>query len=198
MKLNWKKIRRWLSNRNLAFVLIAAAAYLLWPASLVQTHPRPLPKAEKSRLVYVQDFSADVLGDGSSGWSRMWTERADLVCVKDGELVLSFSQADTYGAMFAFDGYEPRRIYEIHVRLKQLATNGALIVRVRKKGHRDMYQIAGLRLTPSANQEFQDIRLEFVAPESKGREVLMQLYQYDPRKDLGGTMIVDRMEILRW
>jgi len=193
-----KRIAQKLLNKNVAFVVVAVGAYFLWPESLVQRKPRPLPRAEKSRLIYACDFDSDVFDDPSSGWSRMYTDDPKLVFVKAGALTIEFSEPKTYGAVLTLNNYQRRRIYEVRLKVKQLKTSGALIIRTRKKGWKDQRQIAGVRLAPSENERFRNVSLEFVAPAKQGKEILIQLYQYDRKKDLGGTLIVDKVEVHQW
>lgn len=189
-------IPKWLRHKNVLFVLIAVAAFLLWPGPREGT--RPLPRAEASRLVYAQDFSSDVLADPASGWSSMRAESTDVLSVKDGVLTVSFDTPELCGAVYVFERYEPRRIYEVRLRVKQVKTEGACIIRYRKKGSKKARQLAGVLLVPSESGEYQNISLEFVAPRKPGREVLVQLYQYERKKCVGGTLHADSIEIHRW
>lgn len=196
MKTKW--ITKKLLNKNVAFVVVAVGAYFFWPESLVQRKSRPLPRAEKSRLIYACDFDSNVFTDPSSGWSRMYTNNPKLVFVKAGVLTIEFSEPKTYGAVLTLNNYDRRRIYEVCLRVRQLKTSGALIIRTRKKGRKDLHQIAGVRLAPNENESFRDVSLEFVAPAEQGKEILIQLYQYDRKKDLGGTLIAEKVEVHQW
>lgn len=193
----WKARAGWLVNRNVLFVVIAVAVFLFWPESWMQQR-RPLPRAETSTLVYQQEFDTDVLADERSGWSRLWTQDDQLVRVVDGALAIQFGTNMPLGAVFVLDEYQPQHLYEIHVKLRQVKTCGALIVRVRKKGKTSVQQIAGRRLLPTEGEGFAPVVMEFVTPRQTGREVLIQFYPYDAPRDRGGELILDRMEILQW
>ena len=193
-----RKYLAWVLNQNVLFVVIAAAAFFLWPESWVREQPRSVPRAETSTVVLQEGFDADVLADAQSGWSRLWTEDTQLVRVADGVLRIQFSSNRPLGAVYVLDRYEPNRIYEIRAKLRQVRTCGALIVRVRKKGRTSVRQIAGRCLLPTEGEGPADVATEFVAPNEAGREVLIQFYPYDALRDRGGEMIIDRMDILKW
>lgn len=192
-----KKLTRKLQNGNLAFVILVALAFFAWPKSWIHI-PDPIPRAGIGKTVATFDFDQNVLANQSSGWGYLFESKPKHVSVQDGHLVVDINDPGRFGAVFIFRNYMPRHIYNLILTVKQFKTASFLTVNSRKKGTNRTPQIAGVKILPVNGNEYQRISVLFVAPEEADSEILVRLYKYNTKKDAGGKLMADNLEIIQW